>query len=59
MNSKHANLVLNYEPHGIKNRQARSINEEAKRSTSVISYRREVTVECGYGCQGLDMLLIL
>lgn len=33
MNSKHANLVLNYEPHGIKNRQASSINEEANRST--------------------------
>lgn len=51
MNSKHANLVLNYEPHGIKNRQASSINEEASRNT-VISYRCEVTLECGYGCQG-------
>lgn len=51
MNSKHANLFLNYEPHGIKNRQASSINEEASRNT-VISYRCEVTLECGYGCQG-------
>lgn len=50
-NSKHANLVLDYDPCGIKNRQASSTNEEASRST-VIFYRCEVTVECGYGCQG-------
>lgn len=33
MNSKHANSVLNYEPHGIKNRQTSSINGEASRNT--------------------------
>lgn len=45
INSKHANSVLNYEPHGIKNRQASSINAEASKALSVISYRREVTLE--------------